>query len=336
MDIITHPNEVVNVYQSIPDDITRILLSDGGKWTMHKANAQKVAGQLLKLKKYARAYRMQTCADTVSLYVCGSCGHKHITHANLCRDRMCPICGWRLSMKRFASMIQIVDGLRRLYPESVWQFVTLTVQNCEPSQFLHVLTEMQNAWHRIWTRRTTQAMPILGWAKSMEVTYNKQTHTLHPHYHVLLLWDKSPSDLQFKWLERTWIDAVRLHTVTQAQDSRLIYTIPSITEDIPDQADAVRNAVLETYKYSIKSSDMMQMPLGIFKVLDEALRGKRLVAFGGVVKEYARSINANLDTPDDDGDDASDIRQCSSCGSVKVVDIVGKWTGDGYLWRRDI
>lgn len=347
MDIITHNGERVNVFGSnIPQSITEIMLQDGQRWSMHKAAAQKMAERLLKIHQYARGYRMQQCAQSIQMDICGSCGHKHIINARLCRDRFCPVCGWRLSMRRFANMMQIVQGLRERYPEAEWQFVTLTVENCRPKDLRETIDEMARAWNCIWSRRTTKKMPILGWARSLEITYNKKAQTFHPHYHVMILWDDaySPSVDEQKWLERSWCDTVQLRTVSHAQDSAMVKSygrqmVPSIYDQQDDQAEAVLSAVLETYKYSIKSVELQEMPLGIFDALDKLMKGRRMVAFGGIVKEYAREVGLSsmesVSALEDDSSDDPGIKQCASCKSVKLIQVVGTWTGDGYLWRRD-
>lgn len=347
MDIITQHGEKVNVYGSnIPQSITEIMLQDGQKWTMHKMAAQKMADRLMKIHQYARGYRMQQCAQTIQVSVCGSCGHKHIINARLCRDRFCPVCGWRLSMRRFANMMQIVQGLREKYPEAEWQFITLTVENCRPRELNATIDEMARAWNCIWSRRTTKNMPILGWARSLEITYNRKSMTFHPHYHVMILWDDafSPSEYEQKWLERTWMDTVKIRTVDAAQSSSMVKSygrqmVPSIYDQKDDEAEAVLKAVLETYKYSIKSVELQEMPLGVFEILDQLIKGRRMVAFGGIVKEYAKEIGLSsmeAMSAEDDSDEDPAIKRCASCKSVKLIEIVGKWTGDGYIWRRDM
>lgn len=345
MDIIARDGEIVNIISSeIPREITGIVSEIGEKWTMHKLSAKNVADKLMKIQKYARGYRMQTCAEKIGMAVCQKCGRKHITYAQLCRDRFCPVCGWRLALKRFANMVQIVQGLRERYPESEWQFVTLTVANCRPEELGVTLDEMARTWNCIWSRKSTKTRPIQGWARSLEVTYNKDTKTFHPHYHVLVLWDDgySPDEFEQEWLERAWMKTIQLRTVSQAQKSEMVSAqnrcmISSIYDQEEEEAQEVTKAVLETYKYSIKSKDLQEMPLKIFKELDEKLKGRRMVAFGGIVKEYAQEMGlVNMDkaaeTADEDDDDQ---RACMACGSTQVIEIVGQWAGDGYIWRRD-
>lgn len=347
MNIIAHVTGNVNIFAGGVDAKTSaIMAEEAEKWMEHKQAASFMAKKMEKAKLYARAVRMRECAELVSYTVCRDCGRKHVTHANLCRDRMCPLCSWRLSMRRYTQMVQIVDGLRKRYPESSWQMCTLTVANCRPQELTDTVNEMMRAWNYIASRDKTKER-IIGWARSLEITYDKKTGTIHPHMHMLLLWQEGWEPTTY--LVDMWLKTVRRYATKSAQDAHKLVskaeyyelasvdTIPSIY-DKPEQdkLETLREAVLETYKYAIKGSDLAEMPLGIFKAVDTCLHGRRLVAFGGVVKLFAKELAINMDDAESETSDANELEKCISCGSTKVIQIVGSWTGDGYLWRRTL
>lgn len=334
MNIISQPGERVNIISgNIPKIIQTAVLDEGEKWEMHKLRIPDVAAKLARIGQPGRAYRMEHCAEMLVYQWCKNCGRKHIITAQLCRDRFCPVCGWRLSLKRFATMVDIVQGLRREHPDATWQFVTLTCENCPVNELRSTMSEMLGAWDKIMRRRTTIAK-VIGWARSLEITFNAEKRTLHPHFHVLLLWKEGLRPDNF--LESAWMETVRLRTAPAAQHSDVIEPLRAATEHGPDSADEVTGAVLETFKYSVKSKDLNEMPLYLFRELDQALRGRRMVAFGGKVKEYARLLDAErtIEEPEDDTADDEEMARCAACGSVKLIQIVGAWTGDGYLWRK--
>lgn len=346
MSIIAQIEGNVNIYSATMDERTSaLMLEESKKWMEHKVSAQLMSDKMLEAKLYTRSARMRDCASQVAYTVCRKCGRKHVTHANLCRDRMCPLCNWRLSMRRYTQMVQIVDGLRKRYPESCWQMCSLTVANCNPSQLNSVMTEMMRAWNYIASRPKTKER-IKGWARSIEITYPR-ANEVHPHIHLLMLWEEgwSPDN----YIIDMWINSVRRHATKSAQEQHQVMVkseyeikdvevIPSIY-DKPEQdkIDALKSAVLETYKYAIKGSDLSSMPVGVFKQVDSAIKGRRLVAFGGVVKEFAKELDVQIDSPEEPStSDADELEKCMACGSTQVVQVVGAWTGDGYFWRRTL
>lgn len=345
MDIITRRGENVNIFEPGTHEIVAEIAE---KWTMHKKNALEMAERLEKIGQYRRAFFVRNCSREVVIGHCEKCGKNHVLKAQLCRDRMCPICNWRLSMKRYSDMCGIITVLRERYPESEWQFVTLTVKNCKPDRLGKTIDEMSRAWNYIMSRPKTKER-IIGWAKSLEVTYNAETKELHPHFHVLTMWEEGYA-VEEDYLTEMWMKSVRLHVDRKAQKSEKVVTkaeyieqleidptepeakdttiIPSKYDQEEDTAEAVREAVLETFKYSIKSKDTQEMPLWVFRKLDEDIKGRRLVAYGGVVKEIAAELG------EEELSEEETVRKCYQCGSVKMVQVIGKWVGEGYIWRR--
>ena len=326
MFIIAEPGDKVNGFASEISGYAAQIATTTKQWMSHKLAVERISERLDKIGEHDRAYRMRNCADVVSFAFCPECGTKHIIHANLCRDRFCPVCSWRLSLKRFAKMCQVVTHLNEKYPEAGWQFVTLTVENCQPQHLSDTIKEMSETWNRIWSRKTTRARPILGWARSLEVTYNAKSHTVHPHYHVLIMYSEEQS-MSSSWLPDAWVKSVHRYSVPEAQNFQTIRPKMNSSEEV----EAAMASVLETYKYAVKTTDLLTMPLYEFKLFDRQLRGKRMQSFGGIVKEVARLLDA-----DNDGVEANDeIVSCPHCGNVDLIAIVGRWCGDGYIWRRN-
>ena len=325
--IIANSGSVVNVYNT---NNTLVKQDTKLKWQEKKTHAFIVAEKLKQAKKYKRSERMRMCGQYIVAQECLSCGHMHIKAAKLCRDRLCPICTWRLSMRRFASMYTIVEGLRWAYPESSWYFCTLTCQNCRPTELKQTLDEMLRAWNGITSTKKFKFI-YDGWARSLEITYNKETKTVHPHFHVLLM---SMAHGELDYIIKRWMKTCEIHTSWSAQD---IKQIKSLENSSPEDEMPV-DSILETYKYSIKSSDIEDMPLSVFKATDEAIQGRRLVAFGGKIKEYARLCEIKqLDeaTAEDEAEAAAQIKKCVHCGSKAVAEVVGEWSGSGYIWRSE-
>lgn len=338
MDIIAHVDVRVKIEVEKEDAFS---LRYGNKWEFKKKKAKEVSEKMARIGEKVRSIRMANCAEVINGRVCSSCGQMHLQYANLCRDRFCPVCKWRLSMKRFASMYKIITGLRQQFPEASWQFVTLTCQNCAPLDLPEVMDEMQRCWNSIASAKKLKAK-VVGWARSTEITYNEVTGLLHPHYHVLVMYKEleEPDD----YIVKRWLKGLKYKTSILAQDAQTIeFDVENQIEigwevDQNSQDDAVIEAVLETYKYSTKDKDIENMPLGVFRMMVNVLQNRRLVAFGGVIKEYAKELELDrLEDADerDSEEEDREVERCIKCGNSHLVEVIGKWAGDSYIWRRE-
>ena len=341
MEIITQVEVKVNTDF---DNLANIVSASGEmglKWTQKKLRAKEISAKMMKIGEVPRALRMANCGEIISGGVCADCGHLSVKYANLCRDRLCPVCTWRLSMRRFANMYTIVQGLRCAYPEAGWGFVTLTAKNCKPEKLKMMLNCMFYTWNCIASSKKFKER-VAGWARSLEITYNQKTNTLHPHFHILVMYPEGTcGDLEY--ITRRWVKTIPWYANENGQNVEIILEAGGESEigwkvDDNPEDDATVDAILETYKYSIKDKDIGDMPLSTFRDTVEAIKGRRLVAFGGTVKEYARESQM-LDMDDANDEDESQIEsrlsKCYKCGGKQIIDVVGKWAGSGYLWRRE-
>lgn len=324
--IIENSQNVKVIMNSFGDEMD--LTPSRQKWSDKKKRAKEISKKLRAIKQYKRADRMQMCATYIVAEECQSCGNMHVTYTKLCRDRFCPICNWRLSMRRFATMYTLVESLRNAYPENRWQFVTLTVANCEPEELSSTINEMMRTWNSIASSKTFKEW-YAGWARSLEITYNEIDGTVHPHFHILLMCNHGKYGNGYVVMR--WQTAIRMKTSYLAQDYKEIKMKTEETDD-----DIVNTeAIIETYKYSVKSDELQEMPLSVFYDVDEAMKGRRLVAFGGKIKEYAKIMEIEkIDHADDREESEQIISRCTRCGNRDIAEVVGEWAGTGYIWRR--
>jgi plasmid rolling circle replication initiator protein Rep len=339
MEIIT---QVITKIKDDTEKNEKILASEekyGAKWTQKKLLAKEVAKKFRQIGEHGRAARMENCAEVVAGRICGDCGQMMVDYANLCRDRFCPVCKWRLSMQRFANMLQIVTGLRTAYPEAEWQFVTLTAKNCPVDKLNIMLDEMNRCWNCIASSKKFKEQ-VAGWAKSVEITHNSRTGELHPHFHMILMYHEGHACTDY--VIKRWLKGVRLTTSELAQCAEKITWAVDNDKEIggqmwEDDIDrAAIDAILETFKYATKDSEILQLPTHAFFLVTRLLANRRLISFGGLIKEYAKAceIDRQMDDVTSDQDDESVLEICCRCKSRKMIDVVAKWCGQAYIWRR--
>lgn len=210
----------------------------------------------------------------------------HITAANFCRERLCPSCIWRRSLRIYNTTSQILDYLDRQPDPPKYLFLTLTVANCDGEHLAETLDSMAEGYHRLinnkaWKRR------ILGAMRILEITRNAETGLYHPHYHLILAVPRSYGKKTDKlyWTHQDWLEAWQ-------KAARLPYS-PSV------RIEAVKGTrhkqVAEVAKYLAKDTDYIvsddtESTDTAVRVLYHSLHGRRLVAYSGVLRRAQQAL----------------------------------------------
>lgn len=290
------------------------------KWTDHKQMNEAVAAKMYAIGYKERAFRMYECAKQIIYNHCSDCDTYSIARTNLCRDRFCPTCNWRLALQRYVSMTKITQQLMQDHSSANYSFITLTVKNCAPTDLSATMTLMSKSWNRLLQRvcMKDEGSGAAGWAKSVEITYNAHTHMLHPHYHVLILWKQADRSREVvgAWLQSCVKSG--LEASIKAQDWQAVH-------DYGDEGSTMAAAICETFKYAIKSKQLHDMPYGEFKLLVDEIGGKRLTSFGGIIKQIAAQMDVDMESLSDES-----VTVCRHCGSTDVDQIVYKWAFGKY------
>ena len=251
----------------------------------------------------ARADAVAQCGTYLGLYQPPEGGGCRIVEANFCRDRLCPCCNWRRSVRIYAATSRILDWIDATYPRRYkYLFLTLTVRNVRGEQLSAMLDQMAAGIKRLtnnraWTRR------VHGMMRTTEVTINHEDQTYHPHYHLILCVDRTYAtrgDATY-WDQAEW-------TRQWAQACRLDYTPMVWIERVKGR----RSGIAEVSKYMAKDTDYIRpddMPETTRVVSDlmQHLAGRRLVSYTGVLREAQRALRVQ-DPETADLTDAADIR----------------------------
>lgn len=288
---------------------------DFKKWETKKRYNIMIADKMTDAGYTKRGAAMRDCGTFLQFNICPDCGKSFISSANLCRDRLCPTCSWRLSLKRFAEMCSVMNSISEEKLQTAG-FLTLTVRNCKPEYLRFTINKMNEDFNRMMANRKIKAM-LSGWAKAVEITYNAKSNTFHPHFHIILLFEEFTTEKDTRiFFHDAWAKACRMGYVP-ITDFRMITPEKNTTTQNEDMV----KAVLETFKYSVKHDELADMPMNTFRKFVAEINGLRFVSFGGIIKEARHMLNFR----DDDDGDIEVSKDVCTCGA-DLIKTICRWS----------
>lgn len=305
-------------------------------WRQHKSNALKIADSFDRLCDSSPAYsdlrkraeRMQECGEwlTFGQYVDRETGEltQRLENAHFCRDRMCPMCQWRRSIVQFVTLQKIMTEVREKHPGLVPIFITLTMRNVEGEDLAGALDRLLKGWSRMTAKRYKRkpGRVMVGWFRSLEVTYNAERRDWHPHLHAIGLVSEDYFSDPDKYMKtEDWVAEWRWALQV---DYDPVVDVRRIKGEDGKEQD---KAVAEVSKYAVKPgewlSDDEDQTDRCVGLLARVLHRRRLVAYGGLLKE----IKADLKAQDAEDKDADLIHTDDSVSTGLLV------ARDTYSWR---
>lgn len=225
------------------------------------------------------------------------CGHYiraddegNIITANLCHQRFCTVCNKRKSSQTWHRVKTMADDIiRDLNP--IWLFFTVTVQNVTAENLAQEITKLMQAINRMYSTKTWHNR-VLGAFRSLEITYNKEADTYHPHYHILMI---LPTDYFDN--ENIWLSTYEWRKLWE-RSARLKYNSQCKIEQVIDEEN-LSSAIAEVAKYAVKMSEVAKTSPEALKHIVQAIKGRRLISYTGILKNMAKSEseeeNKNID-----------------------------------------
>lgn len=254
--------------------------------------------------------------------------------AYFCRDRFCPMCSWRRSLKLYSQVSQCIPQLTKDYK---LLFLTLTVPNCTEENFKETIDRLMNSWSKMTHLKKWKKL-IKGFFRVLEVTKNKDKNsksykTLHPHFHVILVVPKFYGNTKENYITRDeflemWQQSFQDDSITQV-DIRILK--PKDTKEIIESNQLIdtkrlESALSETCKYMMKDSDYLDESLpeheqdNLLSVLAGGLHHRRLAHFGGVFKEIYNKLGF-----EDVEDENTDLTHIQDSINVGVALLITRW-----------
>lgn len=228
-----------------------------------------------------KSIKLKVCGTYIAVLKDNGC----VVSANFCRERFCPMCQKRKSLKQYAQCKTIADTMRGSY---LFLHLVLTVRNCEGAALAGTIDKLYKA-SRLFFKTPKIERAFKGAARNLEVTYNAVDRSFHPHLHCLVAvlpsYPTSRYYLRFDTLQEIWRDCLQVDY------------LPTVNIKRCDE-----NGFAEISKYCCKPLDL-DLPLSehakVLDTLNVALKGRRLQQYFGVLKDVRQALSfADDDTED--------------------------------------
>lgn len=237
---------------------------------------------------YKAAGRVYNCGDNLQFSQVRNEEYgtrKKLSAAFFCRDRLCPMCQWRKSLVTFQQIsraMNYIEENEKKFGVVRPLFLTLTVKNCEAEKLSDTLDQMSSAWEK-FLRKLNHHKDIKGIYRAFEITINEETDEYHPHIHALLL--VTPEYFRDGYLKT--VDFVAMWRKALGIDYDPIVYIEKLDNKNP-------KSFAEVAKYTVKPgewlSDDKDKTDHHIETLRNALRGRRLISFTGILKQARHEL----------------------------------------------
>ena len=275
-----------NMVSEVNQEVVLLDKNSKGKnrdWRGRKIMSLKLADVFENLGyKKSMIERIQSCGEVLS-FIRQNDDSLKLYQAYFCKNKLCPMCNWRRSMKYSYQTSRIVDEAIKQEPKGRFLFLTLTVKNVPGVELNGTLTSLTKSFDRLFKRAKVQKN-IIGYLRSVEVTHNEITGEYHPHIHVLLM--VRPSFFQSK---KDYINQKEWGEMW-SQSLKVDY-IPMVDiRAVKEKGKGLRGAILETAKYPTKP---FKLEIENKQVVDDLYNGlyrKRQLGYGGLFKVIKKQL----------------------------------------------
>lgn len=184
-------NEIENSTNSaISSNVSRERKNPFDKRAKRKFINRRIAAPLIALNsKSKKQYIKQYWCENAYLWDY----NKERYTSKLCKTRLCTGCQNIKTAELIAKFETTLKTEIDLY------FLTLTVVNPTPEELKGMIKHMKKTWRKITDLALKQHIELHGLIK-LEITYNENENTYHPHFHILITGIKEAEFIQKHWL----------------------------------------------------------------------------------------------------------------------------------------
>lgn len=210
-----------------------------------------------------------------------------LTNGNFCRQRICPLCQRRRSLKLFSNIQQMLEPVKNKYS---FIHLSLTVPSVDVENVGKSITNIFNDSKKLFNMPKYKKA-FKGVIRSLEVTMNMNNFKMHPHLHCLILVNKS---------YYTSRDYIKQSEILTDWGCLVGCSFPQV--HIRKCTDLV-SALCEVVKYASKPIDTeSKNPNGFtdfqaivyYMNVASALKNRRLLQTFGICSELSKAFHIDL------------------------------------------
>lgn len=293
-------------FEKIQDELNK-------KFSDKKKDSEKLSRVYKFIGEEIRSIKVAECGSYLEFKVTND-SHK-LHHANFCKDRLCPMCNWRRSLKIFSQVSAVMEEMK----DYEFIFLTFTVRNCEGVDLSDTVQAIYDGWRYLYNKNSIFRKSIKGTFRSLEVTRNRLTGTFHPHLHCIMSVRKSYFKSADYIKHSEWIKLWR-------KACKLDYDPWVYVEKVKSVGKGISGAIAEVAKYSVKSVDYGASGENV-RIFLNALTARRLCGWTGIFAQIRKKLK--LDDIED-GDlvhtEVDNIREDIACMIVRY-----QWKSGVYV-----
>lgn len=302
------------------------------KYLPNKLQTLKMEQIYIKLGKYNKAELVRSCGSFLefALKENETINKKRLLRMNACKQRLCPFCAWRRSLKVFVDIkscydIIIKNDKKHHDDNSRFLLLTLTTQNCNLEGLSTEIDTQLSGFKRLAKNKAFRAA-YLGYVRSLEIVVDREQYITRQMYfkrkryydnHNIKIGDKNNNYLKcnvhIHVLLHTTYAIYQQHYITQQQITqmwqyacKLPYTpICDIRSFKAKNRLTKGRELAEIAKYTVKpvdylrfnlkdkTNDVIDIDSKVIWYLDGALSNRRLLSYGGTFKEIHSKLQVN-------------------------------------------
>lgn len=262
-----------------------------------------------RLKKYGQ--NILNCSDTVSFLINGD-GVPEVKNIFFCREKYCPTCAKRKSLKAYANGMRLAEHLQDSFS---FIHLVLTIQNCSIDSLRDTIKKINVKSSELFRSELCKGV-FKGILRNLEISVNFENNTYHPHLHCLVAvnhsYFTSRNYISAKALRFAWADLI-------GQTDSVVY-MKKITE--PEKA------IAEICKYCVKPFDISDSfnAVAYYEQLYFATKHLRYVQSYGVIRDSLKKLKIDFE----ELKETFETEELDLNGFEDISDIFG---GKEYVYR---